>query len=252
MTFIFETGREINIFDKSYPLLAFVNSRHNEISVIIPMPKNYPDTKLKTAIEKSDNKSLITLEFSISKKNIHIDFFIVKMNMPQINSVSFPEERKPMKGLGKIVLCMIFSKYINVLFPSFTSEDTISLSAEPMVNRCDFMDVNEFTKHSISNLLKIIEPNDKYVINVFKHTFKSVMDSDTYYKILYSGDTSLLLKQLRDVSNIDKEYLISQVCLYSKFNQLVSYYKHYSFKQMEGNYFYHMYTTVGELINSCK
>ena len=257
--FSFNVGRQIDLNGSSYPLIGEVSTKTLDsgkitINIIVSLPEDYPKTAFYLKIKETDDENLFILNISCAgkKDDIYLEYGMSSINIQENYISSLPEEKKAFKGLGKIVLCVFFSEYLQKVIPFINKDSVISLLADPQVDRCEHL-LEEYSKQSVTSLLKHIKNSFESLNLVFTNTF---YDYKMPMNVRFNSDegNKLLFKLLKESENfIDKEFLVEKACNYVQLNSLVSYYESFTFKRpsnlnLRG---VKMQTTFGDLLNAC-
>ena len=90
----------------------------NILEVIVPFPKNYPDTKF-----KQDNKEIayLKIDFADAKDYVYLmDFYVYSSRLHARSKYANKDEVELTKGLGKKILCYEFVPEISGIRGSLT------------------------------------------------------------------------------------------------------------------------------------
>lgn len=124
-----DSNRFIDIGGARFPLIADVVVQNNNTYIVkIPVPAMYADTLLKRKMSEINYNPAYNnfLFISMHKRDgtLSINYFTVAVNFPELQKIALPEELKPMKGLGRIILCRVLQHIRDV--------ELITLEASPL------------------------------------------------------------------------------------------------------------------------
>lgn len=267
MSDVFDTGRVIVFNGMAYPLLCNVSweiesSGDVSIKARIPFPEQYPQTPLKSAILDKDEDTFILLNIvKSSDSNLYIDYFKILVNDPEYRKLASPEEIRPMKGLGKVVMCNVMKNYVKRILPDINSDSVVELIAAPLFDTCNsYQQVFWSFDAPLPDLIKKLEGKGALlekvvgrIVNDNNPTPFLSLNLSMYKR--YEGGDEILYSFIKKTSekiprNIDKKYIMKLLCEHDLLQSLMKYYETYGFVQTNP-FTGEMEARFGDIISAC-
>lgn len=147
------TGRSI-FLDKEYPLFFEILQTEHKIVIRIPFPDGYPDTALSNELVMG----LALLELVNRDDGIYLANFFLKPLMKRYRPFVLPNELAPLKGLGKIMLCLGLNIFSSAIKPI---RDSTMIFLEAAGGECFDENIKNYEDIPIEELIKRLRRNER-------------------------------------------------------------------------------------------